>query len=157
MWKKNIIILITFLSIFGLSSVEIFAEETNGSADPASSETKNEPSSDFKGETNFKEMTFDVSQNLSLDEKDQGMSYFKDDQHSPAVSLVLTAIRFATRIIGALAMLLLIIGGFYLITSQGDDAGITKGKDILKYAIMGIVIVFLSYLIMTFVQSFFIK
>jgi len=168
MWKKIFIIQAITIGIFLITGNIALADdavetpsENTGADTTAGTDTSSTDQKDWfeknEGDTNFKEMTFDVSKNLSLEGEEQGMSYFTDTKHSPAVSLILAAIRYATRIIGAIAMLLLIIGGYYMITSQGDEATITKGKDVVKFAVIGIAIVFLSYLIMTFVQSFFIK
>ena len=56
---------------------------------------------------------------------------------------------------GAIAMLLIIIGGLYMLSSEGEDDKIQKGKGILTAAIIGLVISMFSYIIVRFVQSIF--
>ena len=46
---------------------------------------------------------------------------------------------------GAFALLLFIYGGFTMITSQGNQDSVKKGKDILTSTVMGIVIVLASW------------
>jgi hypothetical protein len=57
--------------------------------------------------------------------------------------------------IGSVAFLAIIVGGFMLVTSAGKEAQVTKGKDIVKYAIIGLVIAMSAYFITSFVQSIF--
>jgi hypothetical protein len=52
-------------------------------------------------------------------------------------------------IVGIIAVLFIIIGGFQYITSAGNDDMAKKGKQTLTYAIIGLVIVILSYVIIT--------
>ena len=53
--------------------------------------------------------------------------------------------------IGAVAFIFMIIGGFYWIFSGGNDEKIKKGKDIILWTIVGLLIVFSSYAILSFV------
>lgn len=48
-------------------------------------------------------------------------------------------------IIGALALLMIIYGGFTWMTSAGSPEGVTKGKNIIIWASIGMLIVFTSY------------
>jgi len=54
-------------------------------------------------------------------------------------------------IVGSLALLMFIYGGFLWITSAGADEKITQGKKILIWSVMGLVLIFFSYMIITFV------
>lgn len=54
-------------------------------------------------------------------------------------------------IVGAVAVLMLIIGGMRYALSGGDQAGLTSGKNTIIYAIVGIVIAVASYAIVNFV------
>lgn len=53
--------------------------------------------------------------------------------------------------IGAIAFVALIIGGFYWIFSGGNEERIKKGKDIMIWSLVGILIIFSSYAILSFV------
>jgi len=49
-------------------------------------------------------------------------------------------------IVGSLALLLFVIGGFYFMFSQGESGRITKGKKFMTGAVVGILIVFFAYI-----------
>ncbi|MFH1142500.1 MAG: pilin [Candidatus Uhrbacteria bacterium] len=53
---------------------------------------------------------------------------------------------FILGIVGSLALLLFVVGGFYFLFAQGESSKITKGKDYLKGAIVGLLIVFVAYI-----------
>jgi hypothetical protein len=52
---------------------------------------------------------------------------------------------------GVISMLFIIIGGFQYITSRGDEELATAGRKTLTNAIIGLVIVIMSYVIVTVV------
>ena len=43
-----------------------------------------------------------------------------------------------------LAPLLIVIGGFYFVTASGDPAKIETGKNIIKYTLIALLIIFLA-------------
>ena len=53
--------------------------------------------------------------------------------------------------IGMVAVIMLIIGGFRYVFSQGNEKAVTGAKDTILYAIIGLVIAILSYAIVNFV------
>lgn len=54
-------------------------------------------------------------------------------------------------IIGAVAVIMIIIGGIRYITSNGDQAQVTGAKNTIMYAVIGIVVALLAYAIVNFV------
>ncbi|HRQ98143.1 MAG TPA: pilin [Candidatus Saccharibacteria bacterium] len=60
-------------------------------------------------------------------------------------------INIALFIIGALAVLMLIIGGIRYTISGGDTAAVTAAKNTILYAIIGIIVAILAYAIVNFV------
>ncbi len=48
---------------------------------------------------------------------------------------------------GAIALLMFVWGGFLWLTSRGESTQITKGKDTLKWATIGLVVIFLAYVL----------
>ncbi len=54
-------------------------------------------------------------------------------------------------VIGICAVIMLIIGGFRYVFSQGNEKAISGAKDTILYAIVGIVVAILSYAIVNFV------
>ena len=65
-------------------------------------------------------------------------------------NVVNVALAFA----GIVLFVMLIIGGFKYITAGGDPKGIEGAKKTLTYAIAGIVLVAVSFLILNFIASF---
>lgn len=56
-------------------------------------------------------------------------------------------------IVGAIAVLMLIVGGIRYIVSGGDSSAVEGAKNTILYAIIGIIIVFLSYAAVEFLIS----
>lgn len=56
-------------------------------------------------------------------------------------------------LVGAVAVIMLIIGGFRYVTSNGDAAAIKGAKDTILYAIIGIIVAFLAYAAVNFVVT----
>ena len=114
----------------------------------------------YNNDTNdsLKNMKFNVTEVLSLDNttQEQPNTLFQDE-NPPIIALVLRVIEFATRIIGSISIIIFIAGGFMFMFSQGDEQKLTNAKDTLKYAAIGLVITFLSFIIVLFVQSLFIE
>lgn len=67
--------------------------------------------------------------------------------------LILDFIQLLLMFAGPLAVLFVIIGGFYYITSAGNEEQAQKGKRTLLNALIGIIIVVLSYTIVTVLQN----
>lgn len=104
------------------------------------------------------ETTFNIREYLKLteDPQDQPAAYYFDPKYSPIVSFIIRIINFATRIIGSIAIVLFIVSGFLFMTATGNQQRVEKAKDIAVYAIIGLVVTFLAYVITIFVQSVFI-
>lgn len=54
-------------------------------------------------------------------------------------------------LVGAVSVIMLIIGGFRYVVSGGDSSGVESAKNTILYAIVGIVVSFLSYAAVSFV------
>lgn len=103
------------------------------------------------------ETTFSVKDILRLPgEGDQPTGYFNDEENSPIVSFILRVIEFATKIIGSIAIILFIIAGFMMMVAQGNQQKLDEAKDIFLYAAIGLIVAFLSYVIVIFIQSLFV-
>ena len=63
--------------------------------------------------------------------------------------LILFIINAALGIVGLLSIAFIIYGGFQYITSRGDEEQASAGKKTLTNAIIGLVIILLSYTIVT--------
>lgn len=87
-----------------------------------------------------------------------GKYLLTDEQASQPTNIaafIIRAINFLAGIIGSFAFVAIVIGGLIMVTSAGAEAGLQKGKDIIKYAIIGLVVAISAYFITTFVQSIF--
>lgn len=69
------------------------------------------------------------------------------------VILLLNFASYLFTIVGALALLFFIYGGFTLILSRGAPDAVKKGKDILVASIIGLVIVFGAYMLVRFLGT----
>jgi len=67
------------------------------------------------------------------------------------------AISWAITFSGALALLMFIIGGVFMLTSAGNQTRVQRGKDILVGTTMALFIIFGSWLIVNFVLEAFTK
>ncbi len=55
-------------------------------------------------------------------------------------------------LVGAVAVIVLIIGGFRYIISQGDAAQVKAAKDTILYAVIGVIVAILAYAIVHFIS-----
>lgn len=68
-------------------------------------------------------------------------------------TLIATIINIFSVIVGVVAVIMMIYGGFKYITSGGDSGNITTAKNTILYAIIGLVIVAVAQLIVRFVLA----
>jgi len=60
-------------------------------------------------------------------------------------SIVLTIVNFILSFLGIIAVLFVIYGGFLYVTSAGNSEKVDQGKKIITYAVVGIVIILISF------------
>jgi uncharacterized membrane protein len=65
--------------------------------------------------------------------------------------IVKTVIDIFSMIVGVVAVIMIIIGGFKYITSMGDSTSTASAKNTILYAVIGLVIVAMSQVIVRFV------
>ena len=56
-------------------------------------------------------------------------------------------------LVGAVAVIMLIVGGFRYVASNGDQNSVTGAKNTIMYALIGIVVAFLAFAAVNFVTS----
>lgn len=66
-------------------------------------------------------------------------------------TLIGKVIAAALGIVGSLALLMFIYGGFIWMTSAGSPEKVTKGKGIMVWAAIGLAVIFSSYALVKFV------
>lgn len=79
---------------------------------------------------------------------------FNSATNYPTVNALTDAIvNWFLSITAGLAILFLIIGGIYYVTAFGDDKRIEEAKKIITYAIFGLVLILISYSVVTTLNS----
>jgi len=110
----------------------------------------------------LKELKFDVGDVLKLDPtgtgddktEQQEQTYFGEGKN-PIVEFIIRIINFALTVIGSIAVIILIIAGFQMMLSQGNQQKLDEAKDVVKYAVIGLIVTLLSYVAIITVQSIF--
>jgi hypothetical protein len=67
---------------------------------------------------------------------------------------IITIAQWLTFIAGAVAALFMVIGGYYFISANGDEEKVTKGKETLIWASIGLATAILAYTIVTLISGF---
>lgn len=65
--------------------------------------------------------------------------------------VITTIVNTLLFIAGALAVIMLIIGGFRYVVSGGNQTAVTAAKNTILYAIIGLIIAFFGYAIVAFI------
>lgn len=68
-------------------------------------------------------------------------------------NIVHTAVNLLSAVVGIVAVIMIIIGGFRYVTSGGSDTSVTAAKNTILYAIIGLVVVALAQIIVRFTLS----
>jgi uncharacterized membrane protein len=79
-----------------------------------------------------------------------------DDQKSNLGNIIKTVTNVLLFIIGAIAVIMIIIGGIKYVISNGDSSQITSAKNTILYAVIGLVVALLAYAIVGFVIDSFV-
>ena len=69
------------------------------------------------------------------------------------LGIVQTVINTLLSIIGVLAVVMLILGGIRYTTSQGDKTAIESAKNTILYAIIGIVVAFAAFALVSYLVT----
>ena len=76
----------------------------------------------------------------------------KDATSESFVGAIVNTLLF---LVGAVSVLSIIIGGILYVTSSGDSGNVTKAKNTILYAVIGLVVSFLAYAIVNWVLTLF--
>jgi hypothetical protein len=160
--------------ILGLMTAQILSISAafaagGDTATPAADNTAPSDSTDKKDESNLKpsnlndlkNLEFKVQDYLKLPGDKQAQSYFdtKGDKNKqtkfPTIKFILDILDTLVKLAGTIAVLLLIITGFVMLFSGGDQNKIEKAKQMFGQIIIGLAVILLSYILVTIVQSVF--
>ncbi|HEX6416025.1 MAG TPA: hypothetical protein VFZ62_00685 [Candidatus Saccharimonadales bacterium] len=72
-----------------------------------------------------------------------------------ATSMIEIVVNTMIFLLGAIAVVMIVIGGIRYATSNGDSSSIKGAKDTILYAIIGLIVAILSYAIVNFVLDAF--
>lgn len=77
------------------------------------------------------------------------------DAGGSAESIIGDVVNTLLFILGAIAVVMIIVGGIMYAVSAGDASGVTKAKNTILYAVIGLVVAFLAYAIVNWVLQAF--
>ena len=80
---------------------------------------------------------------------------FKDDKAGTGINAIWVGVELA--LVGAvlLSLFFIIRGGINMMTSGGDKEKFTAGRERVRYAIIGLIVIFLSIFMVNFIGGFF--
>lgn len=92
----------------------------------------------------------------SASEVQKGIQKIGGDQNQPKLEDgIKTIVNVMLFILGAIAVIMIIIGGIRYTTSNGDASSIKGAKDTILYAVIGLIVAILAYAIVNFVVDAF--
>jgi hypothetical protein len=121
------------------STTEVVTEETEPSVDET--ETGGEAVEDFDGDTSSSGGIIDSS----LEEPTTDAQSITD--------LIIRLQNIVWAAAGGIVIAMMVWGGFLFMTAGGNEERIGKGKKVLTYAVGGVIIIVLSYVIVTIFVS----
>ena len=90
------------------------------------------------------------------DSAKEGFTSIGGDQSGPKLEdSIKTIVNVLLFVLGAIAVIMIIIGGIRYTTSNGDASSIKGAKDTILYAVVGLVVAILAYAIVNFVLTAF--
>jgi cytochrome bd-type quinol oxidase subunit 2 len=60
---------------------------------------------------------------------------------------------FLTILIGAVSVIMIIVGGLRYVTSNGDQKNVTAAKDTILYAVIGVIVAIVAFAVVKFVTT----
>ena len=68
-----------------------------------------------------------------------------------------TVVNVLLFLLGAVCVIMIIVGGFRYVTSNGDQSAVKAAKDTILYAVVGLIVAIAAYAIASFVVSYFVS
>lgn len=76
----------------------------------------------------------------------------KDEKVEPVFKIVTNTLLY---IVGAISVIMIVVAGVMYTISSGDSAKVTRAKNMLTYAIVGLVVAFIAFAIVNWVMTLF--
>jgi hypothetical protein len=80
--------------------------------------------------------------------EDSAVCQNRDDSSDDFVKNIINTLLY---VVGALSVLMIIVGGILYVTSSGDASSVTKAKNTILYAVVGLVVSVLAFAIVNWV------
>jgi len=74
-------------------------------------------------------------------------------QYGDVAKLAINIVNFAVSFVSIIAIIMIVLGGFWYLTAAGNEEQANKGKKFVLYAIIGIVLIALAYVIVNTVTG----
>ena len=95
-----------------------------------------------------------VRTNISSEAQNVGViGGYEPGNDNSALTLVQTIINIFLSVIGVLLLVYILYAGYNWMTAQGEEEKVSKAKDTIKRAIIGVIIIIAAYAISFFVMS----
>ena len=94
----------------------------------------------------------------AVSDAQQGVNDIGGNEGGNAISLearIKTIANILLFILGAIAVVMIIIGGIKYATSNGDSSAITSAKNTILYSVIGLIVAILAYAIVNFILDAF--
>ena len=92
------------------------------------------------------------------DDIQSGVDQISPDEGVPSLgSQIQIIVNILLFILGAIAVVMIVIGGIRYATSGGDSSQITSAKNTILYAVVGLVVAILAYAIVNFILDQFVS
>lgn len=79
----------------------------------------------------------------------------RTDQGPTLTTVIKNITNILLFVIGAVSVIMIIVGGLRYVTSGGDNSAVASAKNTIMYAVVGIVVAFAAYAIVNFVINAF--
>lgn len=90
---------------------------------------------------------------LKLSSSSECASDKEEARSKPLTNLIANIVQILSVIVGIVAVIMIIWGGFKFITSGGDSGNVASARNTIIYALIGLVIVALAQIIVRFVLT----
>jgi len=81
----------------------------------------------------------------------QGATVGGDTSSADMGTIIKNIVNTLLFVLGAIAVVMIIIGGIKYTTSNGDTGAVTSAKNTIMYAVIGVIVAILAYAIVNFV------
>ncbi|MFA6521231.1 MAG: hypothetical protein WCT53_02500 [Candidatus Gracilibacteria bacterium] len=145
------VLCLSMVSVFGMTFAgTALADPGDAPAAPAaaSQRPKSIPES-------FNVNTYLKTDDMNSKVPDTSASLADQKQSGGIIKVLLDAIKMFVNIIGSIALIVFIIGALLTVTSSGKEDRLERGKTTMVYAVIGLVVTFLSFMLVALVQSLF--